>query len=231
MRIPWREQCPEFVVTSRGVGGFSGHSRVSERHARSGPGGSRALGERHCSCCFGKHGETVRLAPATSVTARRSSRRVRLPFIVSLLLLPAAASLAASSGPSPSEASRCDVPGTSSKNPFISPWARSQNLRVEPDPEPSKGEEAAVAPEPPPAPVAPPPPKRLWGAGGEGPALELIPWAYDRYIADQEWARISTDTVKDNFDTGFVYDHDDFPTNQFGHPYHGSTFFNAARSN
>src|SRR5262249_42274866 len=138
---------------------------------------------------------------------------------------------AASSGPSPSEASRCDVPGGSSKNAFISPWAGSQNLRVEPDPEPSKGEEAAVAPEPPPAPVAPPPPKRFWAAAGEVAALELIPWAYDRYIADQEWARISTDTVKDNFDTGFVYDHDDFPTNQFGHPYHGSTFFNAARSN
>ncbi len=101
----------------------------------------------------------------------------------------------------------------------------------EPSPAPSAGKTPAVAPEPPPAPVAPPPPRRFWVAAGEVALLELIPWAYDYYVTDQEWARISWDTVKDNFDTGFVYDHDDFLVNQFGHPYHGGVFFNAARSN
>jgi hypothetical protein len=88
-----------------------------------------------------------------------------------------------------------------------------------------------VTPEPPPQPVAPPPPKHFWIATGEVAALELLPWAFDRYVSDQEWAHISMDTVQQNFETGFVYDHDDFQVNQFGHPYHGSLFFEAGRSN
>jgi Domain of unknown function (DUF3943) len=110
-------------------------------------------------------------------------------------------------------------------------------LRAEPEPSPtpaperSAGETAAVAPEPPPAPVAPPQPKEFWAAAGEIVLLEALPWAFNRYVADEEWARISWATVEDNFDTGFVYDHDDFQVNQFGHPYHGNLFFNAGRSN
>src|SRR6478736_1119539 len=38
-------------------------------------------------------------------------------------------------------------------------------------------------------------------------------------------------TVSENWHTGFVYDRDDFNTNQFSHPYHGSLYFDAARSN
>jgi Domain of unknown function (DUF3943) len=101
-------------------------------------------------------------------------------------------------------------------------------------------EAQAAAPEPP----APPPekpkelslglakqPKRFWTAAGEVALLEVLPWAFSRYVTDEDFARISWHTVSENWHTGFVYDHDDFNTNQFAHPYHGSLYFDAARSN
>lgn len=123
----------------------------------------------------------------------------------------------------------CEAPDHATAPPFASPWRAASFLRADPD-KPA-GETAAVAPEPPSQPVAPPPPRRFWTATGEVAALELLPWAFDRYVSDQKWAHISRETVRENFRTGFVYDNDDFLTNQFGHPYHGSLFFNAARSN
>ena len=37
--------------------------------------------------------------------------------------------------------------------------------------------------------------------------------------------------MKENLRTGFKWDNDGFLMNQFMHPYHGSQYFNAARSN
>ena len=138
---------------------------------------------------------------------------------------------------SQNESLQCEVAEHVGTPRFENPWRKASilRLRMEPietaDPDKPAGETAAVAPEPPPQPVALPPPPRFWVAASELAALELIPWAFDRYVLDEDWARISTDTVKENFETGFVYDHDDFQVNQFGHPYHGSLFFNAGRSN
>lgn len=102
-------------------------------------------------------------------------------------------------------------------------------------------EAQAAAPEPPQSPPEKPPqqltlglgkqPKRFWLAAGEVALVEFLPWAYSRYVTDEDFARISWHTVSENWHTGFVYDHDDFNTNQFGHPYHGSLYFDAARSN
>src|SRR4029453_3121103 len=58
-----------------------------------------------------------------------------------------------------------------------------------------------------------------------------VPWVYNRYVADSEFARISGDTIRANLETGFTYDRDHFKTNQSSHPFHGSLFFNAARTN
>jgi hypothetical protein len=167
-------------------------------------------------------------ARGTPEFLRRSIRLTRFSSILWMVLLSATAGVAAASDPE-SDSLQCAATESAARDPLTSPWVRVRSLRS--DPEPSAGETAAVAPAPPPAPVAPPPPRRFWIATAEVAALELIPWAFDRYVTDLEWARISTDTVKENFETGFEYDHDDFPVNQFGHPYHGSTFFNAARSN
>jgi hypothetical protein len=86
------------------------------------------------------------------------------------------------------------------------------------------------APEEPP-PVAPVAHKRFLAAAGELLLLEVGPWAFDRYVLDEDFARISFHTIKKNFQTGFHYDSDTFTVNQSSHPYHGSLFFMAARSN
>jgi hypothetical protein len=73
--------------------------------------------------------------------------------------------------------------------------------------------------------------KRFLAAAGELILLEAGPWAFDRYVSREDFAFISTRTVRNNFRTGFHYDRDTFPVNQSSHPYHGSLFFDAARSN
>jgi hypothetical protein len=73
--------------------------------------------------------------------------------------------------------------------------------------------------------------KHFLGAVGEVVLLEVGPWAFDRYVAKYDFAFISTETIKNNFKTGFKYDRDNFKINQSAHPYHGGLFFDAARSN
>jgi hypothetical protein len=82
-----------------------------------------------------------------------------------------------------------------------------------------------------PALLARPEKKRFWLAAGEIALLEALPWAWNRYVADEDFARISWDTVEANYKAGFGFDNDHFSTNQSAHPLHGSLYFNAARSN
>ncbi len=56
-------------------------------------------------------------------------------------------------------------------------------------------------------------------------------WAFDRYIQKGHFAYISWSTIKENFRHGFEWDDDHLSTNMFAHPYNGSIFFNAGRSN
>jgi hypothetical protein len=79
--------------------------------------------------------------------------------------------------------------------------------------------------------VTAPRPKHFFTAAAEWLALEIGPWAWDRYVANEDFARISIATVRQNFKTGFQYDSDHFRVNQSSHPYHGGLFFDAARSN
>jgi len=83
------------------------------------------------------------------------------------------------------------------------------------------------------SPVLAPPavPRRFWLAAGEVALVELLPWVYDRYLTNQDYARISWSTVSRNFKAGFGFDSDDFNVNQSSHPYQGSLFFEAGRSN
>jgi len=55
-------------------------------------------------------------------------------------------------------------------------------------------------------------------------------WLPSRLLGT-EWAYIGFNTVKENMKTGFVWDHDDWAMNQWGHPLHGGQFYNAARTN
>ena len=62
----------------------------------------------------------------------------------------------------------------------------------------------------------------LWryaAAAGLTVGLNVVAyWVPVKYIFKEDYADISWDTVKQNFETGFVVDNDFFKTNQFGHP-------------
>jgi opacity protein-like surface antigen len=73
--------------------------------------------------------------------------------------------------------------------------------------------------------------KNFAAAAGEVALFNVLPWAFNRYVSNAEFAHISLDTVSANFEAGFGYDRDHFSTNQSAHPYHGSLFFNSARTN
>lgn len=61
--------------------------------------------------------------------------------------------------------------------------------------------------------------------------LNLTVGAFNAYVSNEDFAKISFRTIRDNFETGFVWDEDNYLTNQFAHPFHGANYFNAARSN
>lgn len=73
--------------------------------------------------------------------------------------------------------------------------------------------------------------ERFFAAAGEIVLAELVPWAWSRYVTKEDFAFISVATVKENFKAGFGFDGDSFDMNQSMHPFHGSLYFNAARSN
>jgi len=80
--------------------------------------------------------------------------------------------------------------------------------------------------------------KHFGRAMGETFAVNLMVWAYDRYIRpvpegtkQGEGFRISFNSWKENIKNGMEFDDNNFATNQFAHPYHGSLYFNAGRSN
>lgn len=68
------------------------------------------------------------------------------------------------------------------------------------------------------------------------PAVEVVGlnfavWGYHRYLSGEGWSNISWETIKNNFKNGFEWDVDGYLMNQFWHPYHGSNYYNIARSN
>lgn len=73
--------------------------------------------------------------------------------------------------------------------------------------------------------------KNYWSAAGEVLAVNTWVLLQARYISDEHWSKISFKSIKNNFKKGFVWDDNTFGMNQFLHPYHGSAYFNSARSN
>lgn len=73
--------------------------------------------------------------------------------------------------------------------------------------------------------------KRPWKAAVETFGINVMVNAFDRFVMNEDFAKISLNSIKENFKNGFVWDNDQFSTNLFAHPYHGGLYFNAARSN
>jgi hypothetical protein len=72
--------------------------------------------------------------------------------------------------------------------------------------------------------------KRFWLAGSELIGLQLIPSAVGN-LQGNEYSKISLQSWKANLENPWQWDNNHFINNQFSHPYHGSQYFNAARSN
>ena len=68
-------------------------------------------------------------------------------------------------------------------------------------------------------------------AAGQIIVLQLLPWSYNYYVREAEFAHVSFSSIWRNMQMGFEWDPNNFATNLFSHPYHGSQYFNAARSN
>jgi len=61
---------------------------------------------------------------------------------------------------------------------------------------------------------------------------ETLPWLMDDYGSGASWANISFKTIGRNLKPSrWAWDNDQFQTNQIGHPFHGSIYYNAFRSN
>ncbi|KAF0149921.1 MAG: hypothetical protein FD143_2682 [Ignavibacteria bacterium] len=73
--------------------------------------------------------------------------------------------------------------------------------------------------------------KNYWLPAVEVIGLNIGVWAYSKYLTSEGWSDINWETVKNNFKTGFKWDVDGYLMNQFWHPYHGSNYYNLARSN
>jgi len=65
----------------------------------------------------------------------------------------------------------------------------------------------------------------------EAIGLNLSLGAFNAYVGQSEFAKISFKTIEHNFKRGFSTDADGFITNMWAHPFHGSIYFNMARSN
>ncbi len=76
-------------------------------------------------------------------------------------------------------------------------------------------------------------PKRFGRTALEVIGVNVLIWSYDYYIRPDgnDGFRVGFDSWQENFKNGFEWDDNNFSTNQFAHPYHGSIYFNAARSN
>ena len=95
---------------------------------------------------------------------------------------------------------------------------------VAPEPRAAAPDLGGVAP-------ARPADRRLWRAAAELGILEVLPWAQDRFVNDEDYAHVSVETIRKNLDSGFSFDDDKFTTNQLGHAIAGGLYFNAARTN
>ncbi|MBP5258111.1 MAG: DUF3943 domain-containing protein [Prevotella sp.] len=74
--------------------------------------------------------------------------------------------------------------------------------------------------------------RRPWLAAAECVGLHAALLSVDRFIIDGDYAHVTMSTVSRNIKMRhWWYDVDEFYTNCIHHPYHGSLYYNAARSN
>jgi uncharacterized protein DUF3943 len=70
----------------------------------------------------------------------------------------------------------------------------------------------------------------FWQAAAGVVAVNGLTWFYNWRVQRWDWANVGTRSWWANLQRGFSWDDDVFGANQVAHPYHGSLYFNAARS-
>ena len=73
--------------------------------------------------------------------------------------------------------------------------------------------------------------KHFWRATAEVMGFNIGLWGFDRFVQHGDFAYITLKSVEENLAHGYNWDNDKLGTNMFAHPYTGSLYFNAARSN
>ena len=73
---------------------------------------------------------------------------------------------------------------------------------------------------------------RPWMAAAEVAGINIGILAFDRFILNEEFAHVTMKTLRRNIKLShWFWDSDHMYTNLMSHPYHGSLYYNAARSN
>jgi len=70
----------------------------------------------------------------------------------------------------------------------------------------------------------------LWLPIAEAISVNLLLGGFNAFIMNSEFAQISTESIKHNFERGWSTDADELITNMWMHPFHGSVYYNLARS-
>lgn len=70
----------------------------------------------------------------------------------------------------------------------------------------------------------------FWKATAEAVGINVLVHCFDRFVMNEDFAKVTFKTIGHNIKNGFVWDNDQFSTNLFAHPYHGNLYYNSARS-
>lgn len=74
--------------------------------------------------------------------------------------------------------------------------------------------------------------KRFGRASIELMTAQLIPWSYNYFVRDADFARITFKSIGHNLKpSSWTWDDNAFNTNQFAHPYHGNLYYSSFRTN
>jgi hypothetical protein len=71
----------------------------------------------------------------------------------------------------------------------------------------------------------------IWIPAAEAAGVLFVTWAFDRYVLNADYARLSIQSWKRNLRYGPEWDEDKFGINFIGHPYSGALSFQAGRAN
>lgn len=87
------------------------------------------------------------------------------------------------------------------------------------------------APTSPECPDCEPRPKHFARGSAEVVTTLLVPWAFNKWVRGVDFADITWESMWTNITGPWVWDDNDFQTNQIAHPIHGSLYFGSFRTN